>query len=760
MGYPPDEARIIVHPPEEPPPAPACQSETFAVRPPLKIRSHLLLLASATLLPLLLFSVGLTAFFWWHQRNALELRQLERVRAMTIALDTELQASIRVMRVLGLSPQLQREEMPAFADNMRAVISTQPLWAVLAVGDNTWREVIAVTPGGEEARRPVIHEATRRQVLERKLPGVSPLLNTDGRYYTQLIVPIVREADVELLIMVAIDQRSWLGFMSQYPVGPSAILTLVDQDGFIIARTFHNDETVGRPPPSATLDHTRKTAEAAFRNVSLEGAPVYSAHSRSIRWGWTLITSIPAETVEESLRESSWVTAAVAIASIALAVLLAFLFGRRIERPVAELGTSALALERGEEPRPVTGEIDEVQEVAHAFAQASSRLRERQAALNGALAGEQQARREAEQANRAKDEFLAMLGHELRNPLNAVASASAVLQHAQPRSEQSQRAMEIIGRQIVNLRELVDDLLDVARVTSGKITLDRGPLDMGRVVRRTAMVMSGSGKLGDHRVDVDAGEAWVEGDETRIEQVVTNLLDNAAKYTPPGGRIGVRVRAEDDEAVLEVEDTGMGIAPELLPRVFDLFSQGERTIDRAQGGLGLGLALVRRLVELHGGTVTASSRGAGQGARFTVRLKRIEAPHAAAAARDEPGADEQKRLRILIVEDNPDGRETLAMLLGMQGHEIHEAETGPGGVECALKVKPDAAVVDIGLPGFDGYEVARRLRASPETSGTRLIALTGYGQEDDRQNAFRAGFDSFLVKPADMAALNTILASV
>ncbi|HET9469510.1 MAG TPA: response regulator, partial [Usitatibacter sp.] len=217
----------------------------------------------------------------------------------------------------------------------------------------------------------------------------------------------------------------------------------------------------------------------------------------------------------------------------------------------------------------------------------------------------------------------------------------------------------------------------------------------------------------------------------------------------------------DGEAVLEVADTGTGIAPSLLPRIFDLFTQGERTIDRAQGGLGLGLALVRRLAELHGGTVGAESPGVGEGATFAVNLPRIEAPKQERTPGD--GADagkEAKPLRILVVEDNDDGRETLAMMLRLNGHQVHEADSGPGGVASMQSVHPQVAIVDIGLPGFDGYEVARRTRASPDTREVRLVALTGYGQEEDRRNARAAGFDWFLVKPADMGALTEILAHV
>jgi CheY-like chemotaxis protein len=334
-----------------------------------------------------------------------------------------------------------------------------------------------------------------------------------------------------------------------------------------------------------------------------------------------------------------------------------------------------------------------------------------------------------------------------------------VLRHAHARSDDAARSRDVIARQIVSLRELVDDLLDVARVTSGKIVLNRRPTDLGAVVRRTVAVMSSSGRLGRHAVDIDIGEAWVSGDETRLEQIVTNLLDNAAKYTPDGGRIAVRVRTHGHEAVLEVEDTGMGISSELLPHVFDLFTQGERTIDRSQGGLGLGLALVRRLAELHGGTARARSEGPGKGASFMVRLPLVEAPAPGVQVQG-VRSDAARPLRILVVEDNVDGRETLAMMLRLNGHVVLEAGDGPGGVEAARTGHPDIAIVDIGLPGFDGYEVARQVRAAAGGEDIKLVALTGYGQEDDRRQATAAGFDWFLVKPADLEALMAILARV
>jgi len=274
------------------------------------------------------------------------------------------------------------------------------------------------------------------------------------------------------------------------------------------------------------------------------------------------------------------------------------------------------------------------------------------------------------------------------------------------------------------------------------------------------MMLSASGLFARHRVHTSYEDAWLQGDETRLEQILTNLVENAVKYTPEGGAITVRVRAQRGRTLLEVLDTGMGIAPGLLPRIFDLFTQDERTLDRSQGGLGLGLALVRRLTELHGGTIEAASAGVGEGARFSVSLPAIAAPAEPRGDADAADAHHAKPLHILVVEDNEDGRETLAMMLRVNGHHVGEADSGPGGLASMKSLHPDIAIIDIGLPGFDGYEVARRTRASPDISATRLVALTGYGQEDDRRNARAAGFDWFLVKPADMGALEEILAHV
>jgi PAS domain S-box-containing protein len=359
---------------------------------------------------------------------------------------------------------------------------------------------------------------------------------------------------------------------------------------------------------------------------------------------------------------------------------------------------------------------------------------------------------EARAANRAKDDFLSMFGHELRNPLAAIASASGVLDLARTLDD-TQRPREVIKRQIIHLKRLVDDLLDAARIRAGKIVLDRRPVNLAEIVEHALTVLQASVAAGRHVIETDLDDVGIDADPVRIEQVVLNLVTNAVKYTPAGRRIRVRTFATGPQAVLRVEDEGVGIARDMLPKIFGLFVQAEHTLDRAQGGLGIGLTLVRSLVELHGGTVTAESPGPQLGSIFTVSLRRIELPTHVESAGARPPA---LRRRVLIVEDNDDARVMLKTLLEHEGHEVFEAVDGTEGVRAASRHRPDLALVDLGLPILDGYDVARFIRRQ-DHQPQRLVALTGYGQPDDRQRALAAGFDEHLVKPVDPDQLSELL---
>ncbi|HVG04880.1 MAG TPA: hybrid sensor histidine kinase/response regulator, partial [Burkholderiaceae bacterium] len=369
-----------------------------------------------------------------------------------------------------------------------------------------------------------------------------------------------------------------------------------------------------------------------------------------------------------------------------------------------------------------------------------------EAARRALLENEQRARSEAEASNRAKDEFLAMLGHELRNPLAAITNASHLLGHR--RGDQLAEARAVIQRQSAHLARLVDDLLDAARVASGKIVLAQGPLDLAEVVSRTLATLNASGRSQRHRISVNLEPTWVLGDETRLEQIVTNLATNALRYTPAGGHIEFGVTSEDNDAVLTVTDSGIGIPTEILPHVFDLFVQGDRGLERAHGGLGIGLTLVKRLTELHGGTAHASSEGTDRGSTFTIRLPRISVPGGHRQPMLPLNNAFEKR-RVLLIEDNGDARAMLRTILELAGHVVTERPDGPSGLTAALDVRPDVALIDLGLPGLNGYDVARGIRDSMPDYPIKLIAITGYEQPQDRLQALQAGFDAHLVKPVE-----------
>ncbi|MGE3275198.1 MAG: ATP-binding protein [Vicinamibacterales bacterium] len=375
------------------------------------------------------------------------------------------------------------------------------------------------------------------------------------------------------------------------------------------------------------------------------------------------------------------------------------------------------------------------------------------------------ARREAEAANRAKDEFLAILGHELRNPLAPILTALQLLRLRGV--EAGQRERDVIERQVRHLVTLVDDLLDVSRITRGKVDLQRSTVDLAEVVARA--IETASPLLEQYRhelhVDVRPRPLLVSADPARLAQVVANLLTNAAKYTNPGGYVTVAAWAEGPDAVVCVRDTGIGIDPDVLPRVFELFVQEPQALDRARGGLGLGLAIVQSLVRLHGGTITASSDGRGQGAEFTVRLPdAVVSTHAPAPvttpAPAPPVAERESRGRILVVDDNQDAANLLVTALGAYGFTAQAAYDGPAALAAASGFEPDVAVLDLGLPVMDGYELARLFQDDARLRDVRLIAATGYGQERDRQRTTEAGFAAHLVKPLDLPALFTLLESM
>ncbi|HKQ12564.1 MAG TPA: ATP-binding protein [Steroidobacteraceae bacterium] len=714
----------------------------------------------AGLLPLILLAFATLLYNAQTQRRQQIQTAANTMRSVMAAVDAELRTSLASLDALAASPRLQARDFNGFYAEARALLERRPSWANIVLSDSTSQHLVNVRlPLGAPLPRsidPGAIEATVRAGV----PGVgnliwSPVLNM---YVFAVRLP-VREGDkIPYVLTAVLRPEAVLEIVKRHVLPEGATVVVLDGRRTVVARTRNHSAWVGKPPSDTLMEMLERGEDTAV-TTTLEGVSVYTVYHRSSETGWSAAIGIPKATVDAPVIRSYTVLGGSILASVMLGLGAAFFTGRTVTGPMRKLERAAASVARGEAPMLPETDLPEIRQAMLALLAAHIEREKLLHSERRARLLEQNARLAAELANKTKDEFLAMLGHELRNPLAAIATAAQVLDQSEQgqRKDVEQHAKAIIRRQVRHLGKLTDDLLDAARVMMGKIVLDRRPVDLAQVVSNTVDTLRNTGQLQRHECRTELESVWVNVDPTRIDQVLANLLTNAVKYTPPPGRIEVFVRREAGEAVFSVRDSGLGLEPELLPRIFDLFVQGERGLDRSQGGLGIGLTLVRRIAELHGGHVEARSEGAGKGSEFIVHLPAIEAPaEIAAPARS---ARNSTRRRIAVVEDNDDVRASLRVLLEMDGHDVVEAKDGLQGVDTILRENADIALVDIGLPSLDGYAVARAVRSRAQRP-VLLVAITGYGSQGDAERGAQAGFDAYMVKPVDATVLTELIARV
>ncbi|GIZ53900.1 hypothetical protein NCCP691_39140 [Noviherbaspirillum aridicola] len=471
--------------------------------------------------------------------------------------------------------------------------------------------------------------------------------------------------------------------------------------------------------------------------------------------GWSAAVGVPVKTIEAAATKAVSVTALGLIAAIACAVIGALILSTRILRALEGVRASAALLTECKAPPVIETDIAEVSEIHQTLHHVGNVLEQTEAARTRHLSEAQSARAVAEAQNKAKDQFLAMLGHELRNPLAAISAGTTLLQFATDSSGNNKAVVDAISRQTDHLNALVDDLLDATRVMTGKLELKLAVVDLGHAARSSLDALMARGIAKDSTVKCDISSVFIKADRTRLDQMLTNLLENAFKYTERGGAIAVMVAEEDSRAIFQVSDNGVGIDSLVLPKLFDVFVQGPVT-NRSKGGLGIGLAIVRALAELHGAQVTATSAGAGKGATFGLEFPLVGAYTEPSFVRNAQ-LPNQPCKKILVIEDNADIRNLTCQLLETLGHEVIAAADGATGILRAEQEGPSVALVDIDLPDTSGHNIARHLRANPATSGIRLFALTGYGQESDREAALESGFERHFTKPLGIEELGHAL---
>ncbi len=714
------------------------------------IRWHLFQVLLVTIVPIGLFAAGLFYLHWQAQERERERSQIQSVRLLSAAVDNALDSTVQRLRIFaGLWDSSDAKDGRLRLQATEA-LAANPDWSALvafrADGSALFRTDLPTTPPSMklfDLWRPVFAE--QRVVISDIFTSPSR-----GTRHVAVGVPVVEGGRVTHIVIARLN-LAWFDQLLDRQGAKDGVAGIFDRNWKFVARNIEGAERRGADPSGPLVEDMKRTAEGIGRYTSLNGSTVFTSWTPT-RHGWWVAFATPSGPVDDAFRNYLTGLGALWLLAVGAGVAFALYKGRRIAGALESLEARAAHLGAG---RPLTGlAASQVQEVDHALAalgQASAALEAATRRRDAALEDEREARAAAEAASRAKDEFLAMLGHELRNPLAAITNAAAIVKSRRSTPEQIDFAGNVVERQSQHLKRLIDDLLDVGRVMTGKILLEREALDLADSARHVASTLHTAGRLAQRHLEIEVQPAWVSGDPTRIDQIVTNLLVNAATYTAPGGRIRLRVAREGADALLEVSDDGRGIEPETLPRVFELFFQGHATVDRARGGLGIGLTLVQRLVELHGGSVHAYSAGLGRGAVFTVRLPGAAAPSgtqrpAAAAAPATPHD-------ILIVEDNADERRSLRMALELQGHRVLEAADGAAALVLLREHTPAVAIFDIGLPdGMDGYRLAELARRE-HGRDLLLIALTGYGADTDRHRAIAAGFDRHLTKPADPQAL-------
>jgi signal transduction histidine kinase len=727
----------------------------------LRLRTSLVVLVGLSLIPAMVFSGLVVRELWRQQLHEVGETMRQTNAALAIAVERELASTIRALRAIGESPALTTGTLADVHHEHQRLLSTQPGWSaiVLLTADG-----VALSDTRAPLGTPLATFADRSHIAQVAVslqPTISDVFLDGSRGHTvEVAVPVMRAGRLTHMLATPLRlERLRELFLTADIVRGEGVAGILDSELRFVARAREPERWVGKGPTPEFAARLRSTTAGFGRFKMLEGDYVYTAWAPTAH-GWRVAIGVPAEPMDGALRRSLlWVLVA-GLAAFGLSIAAAMAWSGRLSGAIGRAATAAARLGRGAPPRPASSVIAELHALQAAHVDVDARLRQEheqrqrsEADRLRLLAMAEVARAEAERTNRAKDEFLAMLGHELRNPLAAIGHAATVLDLPDVPAGRAAAARQVLQRQVRHLARIVDDLLDVARITTGHIMLDLQPVNLAQTVGKC--LASLAEQLRGRPLVQALEPIWVRADETRIEQIVSNLMTNAAKYTPADRPIRVSVSREGTEAVLRVEDEGIGIPASLLPRVFDLFVQGPRAADRRIGGLGLGLTLVRRLVELHGGRIEAASPGPDHGSVFTVWLPEHALP-AASELSPAPQPAVQPR-QVLIVEDNADACAMLRSLLESARHKVYDAPDGPTGVEAALRLDVDVALIDLGLPGFDGYEVARRIRAA-RGSSIRLVSVSGYGQPEHHVRAREAGFDAFLVKPVSFEMLEQVIA--
>lgn len=734
----------------------------------LSLRHLLILLTAIGLLPLALlggWSIHGAARYLEQEQERL---MIGHARALSSAVDAELDGTVAALSGIAKSPALASGDMRAFYETARRL--ARPDWLGVVLTDADGNPIFrTMAPFGAPAAR-IADPASLLQAREQRRPIAGRVARGQGgRAAVPVRIPVNGPDGQPWVLTAALQPDRFLDVIARQKVPPDSVIGVLDSGGNMVARSRDQERTVAGSPSASLAALMRSSGpESVGPTTALEGDRLISAYTTSPRYGWVVAVGAPGAGFGVGLFQRYAVYLAGALVSLGACFALASWLSNRIVRRIRSVQAGTAALGSGDSVRVAPSRIKEIRQMGMALEAAAAQRAAHEDERSRLLGAREEALDAARQAARAKDDFLAMLGHELRNPLSPIQTSLDLMDLRDEPGSQRERA--IMRRQVSHLRRLVDDLLDVSRIASGKLAVDPRPLNLADTVRHAVAARAGE------PVTLEAPpEVWIDGDETRLSQVLGNLLSNAARFGSSATRVVLDV--VDGQARIKVADNGAGMAPDLLARVFEPFYQAPQPLARRTGGLGLGLAIVREIVTLHGGRVAAFSDGPGAGSRFEVLLP-LGAAAASAAPDSAPDADVARS--ILLVDDNEDAASATALLLRHLGHSVRVAHSAAAARALAQEAPAAVAILDIGLPDMDGYALAGALRedmrrrarrdaargpqmdtaADGGAGALRLVALTGYGQQSDVARALAAGFDVHLTKPATLEALRRALATV
>ena len=721
-------------------------------RRPVPLRRLLIFVAVIILLPAFL-AAGVAVQKVREGERQATLRGLrETVRATSLLVDGEIKLSLGELSTLGNSPYLESGNLLGFYQQAAAINQMPDVWTLLL--DEDGRQVLnTVVPFGTPPPPPVA-QAQVRKVMATQRPLVSDLFvrPVTGKLLTTIYVPTKAMGGRKYVLAQAFAVDQWKKTALQPQDQFDLIVAVIDSKGRFIARSKKAETLLGKMARPELVAAAAASGDGLIRHKTLEGIDSYDAFTHSKLTGWTVAVAAPVSSIETSATEAVTLLSLGVGTAMALALGAAWFFAHRFIQAVEAATEASRSIERGMVPSVSTTMLQEMNTLngslvhaGHVLA-AGRRSREALEAERLQLLNNETSARQAAQAeNAAKDKFLALLGHELRNPLAAINGATEVLKRVIKDPMKSEKYLGIIQRQNKHLAHIVNDLLDISRMLSGKIVLETKLIDLAECVQICTEAFRASHRASEHRLMVNAQQVWVEGDPTRLDQILNNLLANAVKFSGPDDVIRVVVRPDGEQAIIVVSDVGQGISQDLMPQIFEPFVQGPPPQGQMHTGLGIGLALVKQLVELHGGVITARSGGAGTGSMFVVAL-----PRAPIIADVGPEAchESGSGCHVLLVEDNHDVMAVTSDMLRHLGYAVTEAQDGDQAVLSMKAQIPDIVLLDIGLPGRDGHQVAAELKAIANGRPMALIALTGYGHQPGA-DAMRgpSRFNEYLIKP-------------